>query len=66
MTINELEKATKKSFHAVKSDVDELKRSMNEWVIFLDGSLRDSKMRVHELERKIAELEAKNGRDEWQ
>ncbi|MBI3036639.1 hypothetical protein HYY73_02690 [Candidatus Woesearchaeota archaeon] len=51
------EQTTVKSFHAVKADMDEFKRSMNEWIIFLDGSLREAKQRIMELERKIAELE---------
>ncbi len=53
------EQTTVKSFHAVKADMDEFKRSMNEWIIFLDGSLREAKQRIMELERKIAELEAR-------
>mgnify|MGYP001566513138 CR=1 FL=1 len=57
--MDDFEQTTVKSFHAVKSDVDEFKRSMNEWIIFLDGSLRDAKQRIMELERKIAELEAR-------
>lgn len=51
------EESTIRSFGAVKSDVDEFKRSMNEWIIFLDGAVRDLKMQVLELERRIAELE---------
>ncbi len=57
--MGEFEQTTVKSFHAVKADMDEFKRSMNEWVIFLDGSLREAKQRIMELERKIAELEAR-------
>lgn len=38
--------------------MDELKRSMNEWVIFLDGSLRDIKQQLIELKRKVEELES--------
>lgn len=53
------EQTTVKSFRAVKADMDEFKRSMNDWIIFLDGSLRDAKQRTMELERKIAELEAR-------
>lgn len=52
-----LEERTKKSFAAVKTDVDELKRSMNDWIIFLDGSLRDAKMRLHAMEKRVSELE---------
>lgn len=56
--IGDFEQATVKSFHAVKADMDEFKRSMNEWVIFLDGSLRDAKQHIRALERKIVELES--------
>ena len=51
------EESTIKSFGAVKSDMDEFRRSMNEWIIFLDGSLRESKQHIRVLERRIAELE---------
>ncbi len=53
------EAKTKKSFIAVKNDVDEFKGSMNDWVIFLDGSLRDARQRIYALERKVAQLEEK-------
>lgn len=53
------EQKTIKSFHAVKADTEEIKRSVNEWIIFLDGSLRMAKERVLELENRLAELEAR-------
>ncbi|MBI2145193.1 hypothetical protein HYU18_02615 [Candidatus Woesearchaeota archaeon] len=46
------------SFQAARAEMDELKRSMNEWVIFLDGSLRDIKQQLIELKRKVEELES--------
>ena len=52
------EQKTVESFRAAKADVDELKRSMNEWIIFLDNSLRDAKGQVRFLERRVAELES--------
>jgi hypothetical protein len=58
------EKHMKAAFHAVKVDMDsqaenheELKKSVNEWVIFLDKENRDLKMRVQELEKKLETLE---------
>ncbi len=51
------EETTIKSFGAVKSDMDEFRRSMNEWIIFLDGTVRDLKMQVLEMEKRVAELE---------
>lgn len=52
------EEKTIESFKAAKADVEELKRSMNEWVIFLDNSLRDTKEQVRFLERRVTELES--------
>ncbi len=51
------EKNTIRSFREAKADVDELRRSINEWVIFLDASLRDAKAQVRFLKQRIAELE---------
>ena len=51
------EEKTIMSFRVAKADVDELKRSMNEWIIFLDGSLRNAKQQIMLLEKRIAELE---------
>ena len=45
------------SFRVAKADVDELKSSMNEWIIFLDASLRNAKQQIMLLEKRIAELE---------
>ncbi len=52
------EEKTVESFRTAKADVEELKRSMNEWVIFLDNSLRDTKEQVRFLERRVTELES--------
>ncbi len=52
------EEKTIQSFQAARADIDELKRSMNEWIIFLDNSLRDTKEQVRFLERRVAELES--------
>jgi hypothetical protein len=43
----------------LKKEIDALKRSMNDWVLFLDGNQRDTKAYVRELERRIRELEAR-------
>ena len=55
--MSDFEETTVKSFRVVKADVDEFRRSMNEWIIFLDGSLREAKQHIRVLERRIAELE---------
>lgn len=55
--MRQFEQDTIKSFQAVKGDMDEFRRSMNDWIIFLDGSLRAAKEQIMALERRIAELE---------
>ena len=47
----------KRAFRRVKRDFSGLKSSLNEWVVYLDSSNRDLRIRVHELEKKLAELE---------
>ena len=59
------EQKTVQSFRAAKADVDELKRSMNEWIIFLDSRLRDAKMQIWRLEARIVELEERQNMS-WQ
>ena len=56
--MGDFEETTVNSFHAVKTDVEEFRRSMNEWIIFLDNSLRDAKEQVRFLERRVTELES--------
>ncbi|MFH1181952.1 MAG: hypothetical protein V1702_03255 [Candidatus Woesearchaeota archaeon] len=46
------------SFSAVKKDIEPFKNSMNDWIIFLDHSQRETKMQLRELERKVRQLEA--------
>ena len=59
------EEKTIMSFRVAKADVDELKSSMNEWIIFLDNGLRDAKMQIRRLERRIVELEERQNMS-WQ
>ncbi len=56
--MGDFEGTTIKSFRVVKADVDEFRRSMDEWIIFLDGSLRDLKIEVMALKRKIDKVES--------
>ncbi len=53
------EEKTIKSFQAAKADVEDFRRSMNEWVIFLDSSLRHAKQQIRALEQRLAELEGR-------
>ena len=50
----------KKSFSKIGKDMKELKKSVNEWVLFLNSNQRDLKLRVYELEKKIRMLETES------
>jgi hypothetical protein len=52
-----------KSIKSVEIKTEEFKRSMNEWVIFLDSTLRSAKERIYRLEKRIDELESRQQRD---
>lgn len=47
----------KKAFKRAKKDIEALKESVNEWILFLNGEQRDLKMRVIELEKRLNRLE---------
>jgi hypothetical protein len=54
------ERRLKAAFAAIKTDMEssaenheELKQSVNDWIVFLDKENRDLKMRVRDLERKL-------------
>jgi hypothetical protein len=47
----------KRSFKKMKSEIEGLKSSTNEWILFLNGNQRDLKVRVYELERKFKQIE---------
>lgn len=47
----------RKAFKKVAKDFMSIKRSLNEWVIFLDGNQKQMKQRIFELEAKVAQLE---------
>jgi len=53
----DFKKKTLDSFAVMRDDSDRFQESMNDWVIFLDGELRNSKMQVKELQKRISELE---------
>ena len=59
------EENTIMSFRVAKADINELKSSMNEWIIFLDASLRNAKQHIMLLEKRIAELEERQDTS-WQ
>ena len=47
----------RKAFKAVRNDIEGLKRSMTDWILFLNNNQRDMKIRLYELERKVRQLE---------
>ena len=53
---NQFRAVVRASFANVKQDVDELKKSVTEWILFLDGNQRNLKMRISKLEREVEEL----------
>jgi hypothetical protein len=54
----EFKQKVSKSFESVKNDVETFKQSMNDWIVFLDHSQRDTKTQVRELERRVRQLES--------
>ena len=54
------DKKLKIAFKKVKKDFAVLKHSLNGWVLFLNGNQRELKVRVNELERRLARLEVKS------
>lgn len=58
------DKDVRKSFKRVQRDVSALKESVNGWVVFLNGNQRELKVRVAELERRLAAVEARQEKRE--
>ncbi len=50
-------KKTLNTFAEMRSDVDSFKSSMNDWIMFLNHEIRDSKMQVKDLKKRLEELE---------
>lgn len=48
----------KNSFKKVKKDVESLRQSTNDWVVFLNRNQADIKIKIYELENRIRKLEA--------
>ncbi len=51
-------KKTKNSFKKAKQDVNELRRSLHEWVLFLNSNQNDIKIKLRELDRRLRQLES--------
>lgn len=41
----------------IKEELDSLKQSVNDWILFLDGNQRQTKSYIRDLERRIRQLE---------
>ncbi len=55
--MDDFRKKTLDTFAAIRDDVDQFKGSMNDWIMFLNHELRDAKMEVKGLQKRISELE---------
>jgi hypothetical protein len=51
------EKKTLNSFAVMRDDMDQFRTSMNDWIMFLNHELRDAKLQVKELQKRVSELE---------
>lgn len=51
------EQKTLNSFASIRDDVDKFRDSMNDWIIFLDSELKQTRKEVLQLKQKIDELE---------
>lgn len=49
----------KQAFKAVKKDINELKASATDWILFLNRDQRDMKVKLRELDQRLRELEHK-------
>ena len=41
----------------LRSELDEFRQSMNEWIMFLNRHMKETRQAVIELENKVAEIE---------
>lgn len=55
--MDDFREKTMNTFAAMRDDVDQFKGSMNDWIMFLNHEIRDAKLQVKELQRRISELE---------
>jgi len=63
MNSEKFERNVKVSFALAKQDVENLKNSVSDWILFLDANQRELKERIRALEARIRILEAM-GREE--
>ena len=57
--IARLSESVRMSFQNVKADIDEVKRSVTDWLLYLDSNHRELVLRVAQLEKEVRELKKK-------
>ncbi|MCX6709413.1 MAG: hypothetical protein NTV63_00445 [Candidatus Woesearchaeota archaeon] len=60
MNMASMDRKLRISFTRTRIDIDNFKRSMSDWILFLDRNERDQKEKMRELESRIRQLEARN------
>jgi len=50
-------KKIKNSFKRAKRDVDGLRGSVNDWIMYLNGNQNDLKVKLRELDQRLRKLE---------
>lgn len=48
----------KNAFNKAKSDINGLRASTNDWVLFLNGNQNDMKIKLRELDLRLRKLES--------
>ncbi|MCX6707328.1 MAG: hypothetical protein NT001_04280 [Candidatus Woesearchaeota archaeon] len=54
---SEFKENVRESFRKMKTDIVELRNSVNEWIVFLNSNQREMKRKIYELDRRLRELE---------
>ena len=60
MDMASMDRKLRISFTKARIDINNFKRSMSDWILFLDRNERDQKEKIRELEARIRQLEARN------
>ncbi len=55
--MDDFRKKTLNTFAVMREEVDQFRGSMNDWIMFLNHEIRDTKMQLKELQKRISELE---------
>ncbi len=55
--MDDFREKTLNTFAVMREEVDQFKGSMNDWIMFLNHEIRNAKMQVKDLQKRISELE---------